>query len=140
MGSWGHLSNDQVHEVACFYAAAAAVTHGHRVKLVDEDRRYRLRVNGALVQVPAQRAGAWQVSDVARPLADDTDAVIFVDLSGDAPDFYVVSADWVRQDVARHHREFLDRVGGTRPRNPNSTHHAIDVARVAEWHQRWEVL
>jgi hypothetical protein len=72
MGSWGHLSHDQVHEVACFYAAAAVVTHGHRVKLVDEGRRYRLRMNGTLVQVPAQRAGAWQVSDVARPLADDT--------------------------------------------------------------------
>jgi hypothetical protein len=140
MGTWSNLkSNTDVHKVACFYAAAEAIVQGHHVDIKDEVRRYRLLVNGVFVQVQAQRAGAWQ-SDVAHPLADDTQGVIFVDLSGELPDFYIAPADWVRSDIAHQHKAFMDRVGGTRPRNPASTHHAIDVSRIAKWHLNWNVL
>lgn len=66
--------------------------------------------------------------------------MIFVDLTGQAPDFYVAPAHWVEEDVRTHHEAWLARVGGTRPRNPDSNHTAIPVERLRQWHQRWDVL
>ena len=30
--------------------------------------------------------------------------------------------------------------GGERPVTPGSTHHAIQAGRIAQWHDRWDVL
>ncbi|MET7400415.1 hypothetical protein ABZS66_43705 [Dactylosporangium sp. NPDC005572] len=135
----GHLNTHQVHQVARFYAAAAAASQGHQVEVVGA--RTRLLVDGRTVQVLSRRqAGSpWQ-ANVNAPTVDGAHAVIFVDLTGDAPDYFVAPASWVEHDVRTHHAAWLASVGGTRPRNPTSDHTAIPVERIQQWQQRWDVL
>lgn len=98
-----NLNMHQVHQVARFHAAAAAATQGHRVEIVDP--RTRLKIDGRIVQVLSRRqlAAPWQ-SNASRPTVEDAQAVIFVDLTGDMPDFYVAPASWVQEDVRNHHQ------------------------------------
>jgi DNA-binding transcriptional regulator YhcF (GntR family) len=135
-----NLNNHQVHDFARFHAAAAAIANGsHRVKV--SGPQTRLIVDDRTVQVSSRRqpGSPWQVS-AAHPVVDDAVAVIFVDLSGDAPDFYIAPDEWVRTDVKRHFAAWLESKGGVRPRNPDSDHHAIELDRIRQWHQRWDVL
>ncbi|GAB3861672.1 hypothetical protein GCM10027610_104560 [Dactylosporangium cerinum] len=134
-----HLNTHQVHQVARFYAAAAAASHGHQVEVVGA--RTRLTVDGRTVQVLSRRqhGSPWQ-ANVSTPTVEDAHAVIFVDLTGETPDYFVAPALWVQQDVRMHHEAWLARVGGTRPRNPTSDHTAIPVDRIQQWHRRWDVL
>lgn len=134
-----HLNTHQVHQVARFYAAAMAATQGYRVRIVGP--RTRLSVDDHTVQILSRRQpeSPWQ-TNVDQPTVEDAEAVIFVDLTGDTPDFYVAPASWVREDVRAHHAAWLAHVGGTRPRNPGSDHTAIPLERIRQWHQRWDVL
>lgn len=134
-----HLNNDQVHQVGIYIAATEAVLHQHRVEVVPEERRYRLRVNGLLVQVFTRRSGDWQTS-ADQPVAEDTDGVVFLDLGSAEPSFYVTPADWLREDVAKHYRDYLEAHGGTRRDNPESRHHKVTTKRVSQWQDRWDVL
>jgi hypothetical protein len=73
---------------------------------------------------------------------DETVFWIFVDL-GDmdaAPRYWIVPDWWIRNDIFRAHKAYLDRHGGTRARSPNSTHHAIDENRLREWQGKWNIL
>jgi hypothetical protein len=134
------LNTHQVHEFARFHAAAAAIANGsHQVKV--SGPQTRLIVDRRIVQVIARRApgSPWHVSAVS-PVVPDAVAVIFVDLTGDAPDFYIAPAKWVRDDVLRRFVAWLESKGGVRPRNPDSDHHAIELDHIRQWHQRWDVL
>lgn len=134
-----HLNTHQVHQVARFYAAAMAASQGYKVAI--DGPRTRLSVDGHTVQVLSRRLpnSPWQTS-TNHPTVEDAEAVIFVDLTGKSPDFYVAPASWVRDDVQVHHAAWLAGVGGTRPRNPESDHTAIPVQRIQQWHRRWDVL
>ncbi len=136
----GHLNNHQVHDFARFRAAAAALVNGYRaVEVVG--RHTRLTVDGKTAQVNSRRqpGSPWQFN-ADRPVVDDAVAVIFVDLTGDAPDFYIAPGQWVRDDVKQHYAAWLESKGGTRPRNPGSDHAGVELDRIRQWHQRWDVL
>ena len=135
----GHLNNNQVHQVARFHAAAAVASQGYKVEVVGS--RTRLSVDGRTVQVLSRRQAGppWQAK-VSAPTVENAHAVIFVDLTGETPDFYLAPADWVDRDVRQHHDAWLASVGGERPRNPASDHTVITVERIGQWHQRWDVL
>lgn len=135
-----HLTNQQVHDFARFHAAAAALTQGCRaVEVVG--RQTRLKLDGRTAQVNSRRrpGSPWQFS-AARPVVDDAAVVIFVDLTGDAPDFYIAPAQWVRDDVKWHFDAWLQSKGGVRPRNPDSDHAGVHIDRIRQWHQRWDVV
>jgi hypothetical protein len=135
-----HLNNHQVHDFARFHAAAAALVNGcHAVSVTG--RQTRLTVDGKTAQVNSRRlpGSPWQFS-ADHPVVDDAVAVIFVDLTGDAPDFYIAPGQWVRNDVEQHHAAWLKSKGGTRPRNPASDHTGVEPERIRQWHQRWDVL
>lgn len=134
-----HLNTYQVHDVARFYAAAAAATQGHKVQIVGA--RGRLSIDDHTVHVVSRRRskGDWQTRSHKRAL-HDAEVVIFVDLAGETPDFYVAPASWVREHVRAHHNAWLASVGGQRPRNPESNHAAISLDRIQQWHRRWDVL
>lgn len=99
------------------------------------------------IQVKTKRSGrAWQTSIVGsepmEPRIDETNFWVFVDL-GDlsAPPRYWVTPDWwIRDNIYKTHMAYLERHGGTRARNPDSTHHAIDETRLREWQGRWDIL
>jgi hypothetical protein len=134
-----HLNTHQVHQVARFYAAAAIATQGHRVELIGP--RTRLSVNGRIVQVLSRRqpGSPWQ-ANAHRPTVEDAEAVIFVDLTEETPEYYLAPASWVQQDIRSHHEAWLASVGGRRPRNPDSDHTAIPMQRLRQWYQRWDLL
>jgi len=77
----------------------------------------------------------------AQPL-EVTTFWIFVDVGQQhtAPRYWIVPQWWIRNDIARAHQAYLDRHGGRRPSNPQSTHHAIEEHRVAQWEDRWDIL
>jgi len=102
------------------------------------------------IQVKTKRGGrAWQASLLAgRPTQppatplDETAFWILVDL-GDweaAPRYWVIPDWWMRNDIYQAHQAYVARHGGTRARNPTSTHHAIEASRIQEWHGKWEAL
>jgi len=134
------LDNRQVHNFARYSAAAAALANGYRdVHVVGATTR--LIVDDRMAQVNSRRlAGSpWQFS-ISRVVVDDAVAVIFVDLTGDHPDFYIAPAQWVRDEVKRRFEQWLDSKGGTRPRNPESDHATLELDHISRWHRRWDVL
>jgi hypothetical protein len=116
-----------VHDFARFHAAAAALVNGCRAVGVT-GRQTRLTADGKTAQVNSRRmpGSPWQFN-ADHPVVDDAVAVIFVDLTGNAPDFYIAPGQWVRNDVKQHHAAWLESKGGTRPRNPASNHTGVDL-------------
>ncbi len=99
------------------------------------------------IQVKTKRGGrSWHSSILGCgpmvPPADEANFWVFVDL-GDTnapPRYWVVPDWWIRDNIHRTHRAYLDSHGGKRARNPDSTHHAIDENRLREWQGRWDIL
>jgi hypothetical protein len=102
------------------------------------------------IQVKTKRSGrSWQSSiggskpmDPPATALDETVFWAFVDL-GDlvaSPRYWIVPDWWIRNDIHKTHKAYLDRHGGTRPSNPDSKHHSIDEKRLKEWQARWDVL
>ena len=99
------------------------------------------------IQVKTKRGGkTWHSSIVgSHPTAQKTDEIIFwafVDLGGfdEHPRFWIAPDWWVKDNIFKVHQEYLNKHGGKRPGNPDSTHHAIDEKRLSEWQGRWEIL
>lgn len=102
------------------------------------------------IQVKTKRGGrSWHSSIIgskpmkrpATPL-DETDFWVFVDLGklDASPQYWVVLDWWIRNDIYRTHKTYVDSHGGKRARNPDSTHHAIDERRLKDWPGRWDIL
>ena len=102
------------------------------------------------IQVKTKRGGrSWHSSLIgskpmrrpATPL-DKTDFWVFVDLGelDASPRYWVVPDWWIRNDIYRTHKAYLDSHGGKRALNPDSTHHAIDERRLKDWQGRWDIL
>ena len=102
------------------------------------------------IQVKTKRGGrTWHSSTVgSRPTDPPSNPLdenlywVFVDLGAEdsPPQYWVVPDWWIRNDIHVAHKNYLDRHGGQRARNPNSTHHSIDENRLAEWRGRWNIL
>lgn len=93
------------------------------------------------MQVSSRRqpGSPWQLR-ADHPVVEDAAAVIFVDVTGETPDFYIAPGPWVRDDVKRHFAAWLESKGGTRPRNPGSDHAGVALDRIRQWHRRWDIL
>ncbi len=102
------------------------------------------------IQVKTKRGGrSWHASIVGSKLMeppvtplDETDFGVFVDL-GDldtSPGYWIVPDWWIRNDIYKTHKAYLDSHGGTRAHNPDSKHHAIDERRLKEWQAYWDIL
>ena len=99
------------------------------------------------IQVKTKRSGrTWHSSIVGSkpmdPPADETNFWIFVDLNdlGASPRYWVVPDWWIRDNIYKTHKSYLESHGGKRARNPDSTHHAINESRLEEWQGRWDIL
>lgn len=99
------------------------------------------------IQVKTKRSGrTWHSSIVGSqpmlPLENETNFWVFVDLGDlDAfPRYWVAPDWWIKDDIYKVHLAYLNRHGGRRANNPDSTHHAIDENRLSEWQGRWEIL
>lgn len=99
------------------------------------------------IQVKTKRGGkTWHSSIVgSQPTPPKTNEIIFwvfVDLGGldEHPRFWIAPDWWIKDNIFNAHQEYLNRHGGKRPGNPDSTHHAIDEKRLSEWQGQWKIL
>jgi len=96
------------------------------------------------IYVKTRGVGTWQ-TDVRRgsPTPDspeDGRFWLFVDLTRTPIHFYVAPEWWVENDIYETYQADLARFGGSRPKNPTSTHHGISEERIAQWRERWDLL
>lgn len=121
----------------------ATVSEVRSGRIVFLEVRTPLSDDGGHVRVRARTGGTWQGSTgngapapaPAHPLV----VWIFMDLSrADRPTLYVVPDDWMRRDINREHQEYLARHGGEWAISKDSTHHAIQLTRIAQWKDCWE--
>lgn len=132
------LSTHAVHQVARFYAAAEATIHGCRAEV--KGPQSLVVVNGVVAHVASRRAnGAWQIHKDP-PFHEDAEVVVFVDLSVTPAGFYVAPAAQMIDEARVRLREFIDRHGGERPRNPDSKHSTIKLEHVVQWRDRWDLF
>jgi hypothetical protein len=98
-----------------------------------------------LVRVKTRTGGTWQgsIRDGDPDPAPHIPATFwaFVDLTDPrSPAFYIAPDDWVRRDIHAAHQEYLGRHGGERAISKDSTHHAIQLPRILQWRDRWDLI
>ena len=99
------------------------------------------------IKVKTKRGGkTWHSSIVGSqpmpPKDDETNFWVFVDL-GDTrttPRYWIVPDWWIKDDIYKAHQAYLNKHGGKRPGNPDSTHHSIDERRLEQWKDHWDIL
>lgn len=97
------------------------------------------------IQVRTRTSGTWHArvprdAEPTLPVDDESAFWAFVDLSTELPAYYLVPRWWIRNDIHEVYAALLARHGGVRPVTPESNHHAIPLARIEQWRDRWDVL
>ncbi|HPU04986.1 MAG: hypothetical protein WBH86_07140 [Thermogutta sp.] len=107
---------------------------------VDESRT-------VFIQVKTKRGGkTWHSSIVGSqpmsPKDDERNFWVFVDLGdiNSSPRYWIVPEWWIKDDIYKSHQAYLNKHGGTRAVNPDSTHHSIEESRLEQWKDRWDIL
>jgi hypothetical protein len=92
----------------------------------------------------SKKTGEWQTSTTyGRPRdekRDETEFWVFINISDDPPNFYVVPQWWIQNDIYSVHQEYLARHGGRRKHNDESTHHKIPRKRIENWENQWQLI
>ena len=131
-------TNRQKHDAGRHLAVAHALLHGYPAKLIGPHRY--VVINGLKSVVMVAGMGAWQIADVDDFTHSSQPRYVLVDITGGGARLYVVPGDVLREGVRVRHAEFLERVGGERPRDPAGRHSTIEPAHVAEWEDRWSLF
>ncbi|MEY8711468.1 hypothetical protein [Mangrovibacter phragmitis] len=96
------------------------------------------------VATRAKTSGTWQTTtDYGAPCAldkNDNEFWVFIDLGREPNTFYITPLSWIRNDIYEAHQVYLEKHGGHRAQNDESTHHAISVKRIAGWEDNWEQM
>lgn len=96
------------------------------------------------IQVKSKTAGDWQTSiEKGRRWwhnPHDDRFWIFVDLAKTIPEYYVVPAHWIENNIWHTHQDYLDAHGGERVYNADSKHHRVELRRIRKWRDRWDLL
>lgn len=99
------------------------------------------------IQVKTKRGGkTWHSSILgSQPMTSKFDELnywVFVDLGSfdEQPRFWIVPDWWIKDNIYTTHQAYLNRHGGRRANNPDSTHHAIEEKRLIEWLGAWKIL
>jgi hypothetical protein len=102
------------------------------------------RTRTVQLQVKTRSSGSWHSNTshavAHEPVENETSFWVFVDLTPEYPEFYVVPNWWIENEISGNHRAYLARHGGVRPVNPDSTHTAVREAQIAQWKDRWDQL
>jgi len=94
--------------------------------------------------VSTKRSGTWQTSTAygveSAPAESRGRLWVFVGVGRPAVEFFVVPEDWMVEDIWRVHQQYLKMHGGQRKVTRGSTHHKIELARIQDWRDRWDLL
>ncbi len=110
------------------------------------------------VQVKASRGGSWQFADITRycdvtfdgkrqvvgdPMPAPVRRLIMVfvkvDESGDDR-FYVLTWERLRNLLIKHHKTYLEKHDGVRPKRWDSMHSAISEAPLRPYRDKWDTV
>lgn len=128
---------------------AYAVTFAGNMPKIDVIACNQSQSRTVHIQVKTKQRGNWHTSiREGRPTKrpdnpkDETVYWVFVDLGEvkSPPQFWIVPDWWIRNDIINAHEAYLNKHGGKRARNPDSTHHSIDEKRLKDWKDNWEAL
>lgn len=94
--------------------------------------------------VKSKTKGNWH-TDIREGVRCETppkdEAVFWAFTSQDTPEiFWIVPDWWMRNDIYRHHAEYLASHNGQRRDNNASTHSDIREHEIEQWIGRWEIL
>ena len=131
-------THQQKHEAGRHLVVAEALLRGYDAHTVG--RSGLVDVNGHRAEVHVKTKGAWQIANLDRFAEGSTGRVVFVDLSGTVPEFFILNGEQARAMVRRDFEQWLAGVGGRRPRTPGSKHTAFGVDRVQRWRNRWSLF
>lgn len=96
------------------------------------------------VTTRAKTSGTWQTSTnyAAQCTLDknDNEFWVFIDLGREPNTFYVTPLSWIRNDIYTAYMGYLEKHGGHRAQNDESTHHSISVKRIADWKDAWGLM
>ena len=108
-------TNSQTHQAGRHLAVAEALLRGLPAK--PRGAQTYIEVGEHVAQVMVAAKGAWIIADIDKFTALTCDRVVLVNVT-DGRDFYIADGDKLRAEVRTRHREFLERVGGTRHETP----------------------
>lgn len=128
----------QTHQAGRHLAVAEALLRGLPARLKGAQTYVEVGAHTAQVMVAAK--GAWMIADIDKFTALTCDRVILVHITADNHDFYVADGDTLRAEVQARHKQFLEQVGGVRPRNPDSRNTVIKPEDVVAWRDQWQLL
>lgn len=128
----------QTHQAGRHLAVAEALLRGFTARL--RGPQTYVEVGDHVAQVMVAAKGAWMIADIDRFTASTCDRVILVHVTNGDRSFYIAEGDALRADVRSRHERFLERVGGTRPRNPDSKNTVIRPEHVSAWRDRWHLF
>ncbi|MCT4707058.1 hypothetical protein MUA03_14255 [Enterobacteriaceae bacterium H16N7] len=96
------------------------------------------------VTTRAKTSGTWQTSTnyAAQCTLDknDNEFWVFIDLGREPNTFYVTPLSWIRNDIYTAYMVYLEKHGGHRAQNDESTHHSISVKCIADWKDAWGLM
>ena len=90
---------------------------------------------------PRSASWPWDTKKAEAELhAPETDYMILVDLASEHPEYYICQLSDVAEQCMKRHCAWLEKYGGTRPRNPKSTRTAILMEMVSSGRNAWDTL
>lgn len=131
-------THSQTHQAGRHLAVAEALLRGIPAKLKGAQTYIEVGEHDAQVMVAAK--GAWMIADIDKFTALTCSRVILVHIATNSHHFYVAEGDKLRAEVRARHMQFLEQVGGVRPRNPDSKNTVIKPDHVASWRDQWQLL
>jgi hypothetical protein len=97
------------------------------------------------IQVKTKSSGTWHARfprDGLQCTEDPAESSywIFVDLGEEHPQYFIAPRWWVRNDIWADASAYLAQYEAKHGHPRESEHHGINVRRVRQWHDRWDIL
>jgi hypothetical protein len=131
-------TRQQKHEAGRHIVVAEALLRGYNAQTIGPSRL--VEINGHQAGVYVKTMGSWQISNLDKFLEATTERVVWVELTETRPEFFIMDGDEARAVFSRGQQDWLKRVGGVRPRTPDSTHAGVRSDQVETWRNRWSLF
>jgi hypothetical protein len=131
-------TRQQKHEAGRHLVVGEALLRGYDAHTIGPTRP--VEVNGHRAAVHVKTKGSWQLGDIDKFVGATTERIVFVELTETGPEFFILDGDDARAIVKRDQEQWLKRVGGVRPKTPDSKHAAVNSEHVEPWRNRWSLF
>jgi hypothetical protein len=131
-------TRQQKHEAGRHLVVGEALLRGYDAHTIGPTRL--VGVNGHRAAVHVKTKGSWQLGDIDKFVGATTERIVFVELTETGPEFFILDGDDARAIVKRDQEQWLKRVGGVRPKTPDSKHAAVNSEHVEPWRNRWSLF